>query len=207
VSTPASYRVRRATTDDLDHLMAVWASAGLPAGELEKQFTDFQVAESADGRILGAIGLRIEGAHGKIHSESFADFALTDTLRPLLWARLETMARSHGLFRLWTLETAPFWKKDAGFASASAQPPEVFGPANGPWLSLRLKEEGADPDLLEKQFNLFREAERARREKLFQRAAALKMFGTAIAVLVFLFAMGMLVWFFRHRSQLGPIRR
>jgi hypothetical protein len=32
----------------------------------------------------------------------------------------------------------------------------------------------ADPDLLEAQFNLFREAERAKREKLLQRAAAIK---------------------------------
>jgi N-acetylglutamate synthase-like GNAT family acetyltransferase len=201
VNTPVSYRVRRATTDDLEPLKVVWAAAGLPAAELEKQFTDFQVAESAEGLIVAAIGLQIDGAHGKIHSESFVDFALTDTLRPLLWARLETMARSHGLFRLWTAETAPFWKKDAGFTSTSGPPPEAFGPANGPWLALRLKDEAADPNLLEAQFNLFRDAERAKREKLLQRAAALKMFGTFIAVLLFLFAMGMLVWFFRLRAR------
>jgi len=202
-----SYRVRRATTDDLESLKAVWAEAALPAAELEKRFTEFQVAESAEGRIVGAIGLQIEGAHGRIHSEAFADFALTDTLRPLLWERLERMARSHGLFRLWTAETAPFWKKDAGFSGATDPPPEVFGPAPGPWLALRLKDEGADPDLLEAQFTLFREAERAKREKLMGRAAAIKMVGTVIAVLLFLFAMGVMVWYFRHRAQLGPIRR
>jgi N-acetylglutamate synthase-like GNAT family acetyltransferase len=202
-----SYRVRRATTEDLEPLKAVWATAGLPAAELEKQFTDFQVAESADGCIVGAIGFQVEGAHGNIHSEAFVDFALTDTVRPLLWERLERMAQSRGLFRLWTSETAPFWKKDAGFSSASEQPPEVFGPARGPWLALRLKEEGADPNLLEAQFTLFREAERAKREKLLERAGALKMVGTAMAVLLFLFAMGVLVWFFRHRAQIVPIRR
>jgi N-acetylglutamate synthase-like GNAT family acetyltransferase len=207
VDTPASYQVRRATTDDLEALKVVWAAAALPAAELEKQFTDFQVAESAEGRIVGAIGLQIEGAHGRIYSESFADFALTDTLRPLFWERLERIARSHGLFRLWTAETAPFWKKDAGFSSASAQPPEVFGPAPGPWLALRLRDEAADPNFLEAQFTLFREAERARRETLLQRAAAIKMVGTLIAVVLFLFAMGMLVWFFRHRAQLGPMPR
>jgi hypothetical protein len=207
VSIPASYLVRWATTDDLEPLKAVWAAAGLPAAELEKQFTDFQVAESAEGRIVGAVGLQIDGAHGRIHSEAFADFAMTDTLRPLLWERLERIARSHGLFRLWTAETAPFWKKDAGFSSASAPPPEVFGPAPGPWLTLRLKDEGADPDLLEAQFSMFREAEKAKREKLLQRASALTMVGTAIAVLLFLFAMGVLFWFFRHRAQLGTMRR
>jgi N-acetylglutamate synthase-like GNAT family acetyltransferase len=202
-----SYRVRRATTEDLEQLKVVWAAAGLPAAELEKQFTEFQVAESDDGRILGAVGLQIDGAHGKIHSESFVDFALTDALRPLLWQRLETMARSHGLFRLWTAETAPFWKKDAGFSSATDQPPEVFGPSNGSWVALRLRDEGADPNLIEAQFSLFREAERAKREKLLQRAGAIKMVGTGIAVLLFLFAMGVLLWFFRHRAQIGPVPR
>jgi N-acetylglutamate synthase-like GNAT family acetyltransferase len=200
VSAPVSYRIRRATTDDLEKLMAVWQAAALPAAELEKQFTDFQVAESADGRIVGAIALQVAGSDGRIHSETFADFALSDTLRPLLWQRLETVARNHGLFRLWTAETAPFWKKDAGFANPSGQPPEVFGPAPGSWLALRLKEEGADPDLLEAQFNLFKEAERARREKLLQHAAVLRIAGTLIAVLLFVFSLAVLLWFFRHRK-------
>jgi N-acetylglutamate synthase-like GNAT family acetyltransferase len=196
-----SYRIRRATTDDLEQLKAVWAAAALPAAELEKQFTEFQVAESSEGRIVGAVALQVAGSHGKIHSETFADFALSDRLRPLLWERLEIVARNHGLFRLWTVETAPFWKKDVGFSHAAAPPPEAFGPAQGSWLSLRLKDEGADPDLLEAQFNLFREAERARREKLLQRAAVVKMAGTLIAVLLFLFSLAVLVWFFRHRGR------
>jgi hypothetical protein len=182
----------------LEQLMAVWQAAALPAPELEKRFTEFQVAQSADGRIVAAIGLQIEGADGHLHSESFSDFALTDTLRPLLWERLETMARHHGLFRLWTAESAPSWKKDAGFSPAPGQPPETFGPAASPWLSLRLKDEAADPNLLEAQFNLFREAERAKREKLLARAAAIKMIGTMIAVLLFVFSMVVLVWFFRR---------
>ena len=201
MNAPVSYRIRRATTDDLEQLMAVWAAAALPAAELEKQFTEFQVAEGPGGQIVGAIALQVAGADGKIHSETFADFALSDALRPLLWQRMEVVARNHGLFRLWTAETALFWKKDVGFSSATSQPPEVFGPAGGPWFSLRLKDEGADPNLLEAQFELFREAERARREKLLQRAAALKTLGTLIAMLLFLFSLGVLVWFFRHRAR------
>jgi N-acetylglutamate synthase-like GNAT family acetyltransferase len=201
VSTSGSYRIRRATTEDLPKLMAAWEAAAVPAAEMEKRFTEFQVAESADGRIVAAIALQVAGADGRIHSETFVDFALTDTLRPLFWQRLETMARSHGLFRLWTTETAPYWKKDAGFATAPAAPPEPFGPSAGPWLALRLKEEGADPNLIEAQFNLFREAERARREKLIQSAAVLKMAGTLIAVLLFIFSMAVLIWFFRHRPK------
>jgi N-acetylglutamate synthase-like GNAT family acetyltransferase len=195
------YNVRRATTDDLKQLMAVWTAAALPAPELEKRFTEFQVAESADGRIVGAIGLQVAGTEGRIHSETFADFALSDILRPMFWQRLETMARNHGLFRLWTTETAPFWKKDVGFSTASDPSPETFGLAPGPWLVLRLKDESADPNLLEAQFTLFRETEKAKREKLLQSAAALKMIGTAIAVILFIFAIGVLIWFFRHRHR------
>ncbi len=143
-------------------------------------------------RWSAALGLQVAGADGKIHSETFADFALSDTVRPLLWERLQLLARNHGLFRVWTEEAAPFWKKDAGFSAPPADTlgrlPEAFGRTRGGWLALRLREESADPNLLEAQFALFRDAERARREKLLQRAEALKMAGTVIAVLLFLFA-------------------
>jgi N-acetylglutamate synthase-like GNAT family acetyltransferase len=200
VSAPG-YTIRRATTDDLEQLKAVWTAAALSAADLEKRFTEFQVAENTEGRIVGAIGLQIAGSDGRVHSETFADFALSDNLRPLLWQRLETMARNHGLFRLWTTETAPFWKKDVGFNAASLPAPEAFGPAQGPWLAVLLREETADPDLIEAQFTLFREAEKAKREKLLQSAAALKMVGTVIALLLFVFSMVILLWFFRHRTR------
>jgi N-acetylglutamate synthase-like GNAT family acetyltransferase len=195
------YRVRRATTDDLDQLLTVWKAAALPTAELEKRFTEFQVAEGPDSRIVGAIALQVAGADGKIHSESFADFALSDTLRPLFWQRLETMARNHGLFRLWTAETAPFWKKDAGFIAATGALPETLGHAQGALLTLRLKDESADPNLIEARFTLYLQTERAKREKLLQRAAALKVVGTVIAVILFVFSMGVLFWFFRHRHR------
>ena len=102
------------------------------------------------------------------------------------------------LFRLWTEEPAPYWKKDVGFASAPDPPPEIFGPARGPWLALRLKEPSADPELLEAQFCLFRETERARREKLLRRAEALNAIGTVIAALLFFFAIGVLFWCVRQ---------
>ncbi len=126
MNAPASYRVRRATIDDLEKLNEVWRAAHLPAAELEQQFTDFQVAEAPDGRIVGAIAMRVHGFEGHVHSETFPDFALSDAVRPLLWQRLETVAKNHGLFKLWTLETAPFWKKAAGFVLHNGAPPAVF---------------------------------------------------------------------------------
>src|SRR5437773_781501 len=103
------YRVRRATLDDVKTLSALWQTMRFPSGELEKRVTEFQVAESTDGKLLGALGLQIAGRQGRLHSEAFSDFALADTLRPLLWERLQAVASNHGLVRLWTQERTPFW--------------------------------------------------------------------------------------------------
>jgi N-acetylglutamate synthase-like GNAT family acetyltransferase len=199
-----AYQVRRATTDDLAQLTALWQTAHFPVAELEKRFTEFQVAASPTGEIVAAIGLQVAGTDGKIHSEWFTDFALSESLRAPLWDRLQTVATNHGLFRLWTDESAPFWKRGAGFSAPPGDlmtrlPPD-FGETRGGWLVLRLKDESADPGLLEAQFAMFRDAERARLEKLLQRAHTIKMIGTGIAVALFLLALATLVWFVRHRQ-------
>jgi N-acetylglutamate synthase-like GNAT family acetyltransferase len=198
-----AYQVRRATTDDLPQLSELWETANFPVDDLEKRFTEFQVAATPTGQVVAAIGFQVAGTEGRVHSEWYADFALSDALRPLLWERLQTVAQNHGLFRLWTEESAPFWKKGAGFSKPPSEMmvklPADFGEARGGWLVLRLKDEAADPSLLEAQFRLFRETEQANREKLLQRANALRMAGTGIAVLLFLFALGFLLWIARHR--------
>jgi N-acetylglutamate synthase-like GNAT family acetyltransferase len=202
VNTDA-YQVRRATTDDLAQLSELWRTAQFPVAELEKRFTEFQVAASATGEVVAAIGMQVAGADGKIHSEWFTDFALSDALRPPLWDRLQVVALNHGLFRLWTEESAPFWKKGAGFSSPRAELigrlPADFGVARAGWLVLRLKDEAADPSLLDAQFALFRDAEKARLEKLLQRAHAVRMVGTGIAVILFLLALATLIWFVHQR--------
>jgi N-acetylglutamate synthase-like GNAT family acetyltransferase len=198
-----AYRVRRATTDDLAQLIHLWSTAQFPVADLEKRFTEFQVVATATGEVVAAIGLQVAGTDGRIHSEWFSDFALSEDLRTPLWERLQTVASNHGLFRLWTEESAPFWKKAAGFSNPPgdlvSRLPAEFGAARAGWLVLRLKDESADPNLLEAQFAMFRDAERARLEKLLQRAHAVKMVGTGIAVILFLLALGTLVWFVRHR--------
>ena len=198
-----AYRVRRATTDDLKQLSELWSTAQFPVAELEKRFTEFQVAASVEGEVVAAIGLQIAGQDGRIHSEWFKDFALSDSLRPVFWERMQTVASNHGLFRLWTEESAPFWRKDVGFFSPPAELinrlPADFGTARAGLLALRIRDESADPDLLEAQFVMFREAEQARRDKLMQKAHMLKMIGTGLAVVLFLMAMMILFWFVRHR--------
>jgi N-acetylglutamate synthase-like GNAT family acetyltransferase len=203
VNAHGTFQIRRATVDDLPRLKELWLAAQFPAADLEKRFTEFQVAQNSQGEVVAALAIQLAGADAKIHSETFADFALSDALRPLFWERVQLLARNHLLYCVWTEESAPFWRKDAGFSIPAAdllnRLPAAFGPAHGGWLALRLREETADPKVLEAQFALFRETERSRREKLLQRAELLKMAGTGVAVLLFLFALGVLIWFVRHR--------
>jgi N-acetylglutamate synthase-like GNAT family acetyltransferase len=186
-----TFTTRRATTDDLKNLVALWKSAGFSAADLEKRFTDFQVVLDHNGRLCGAIGMRIVGHHGYIHSEAYIDFSFTDSVRPLLWKRLQTLANNLGLFRLWTLETAPYWKKEVGFGEAAPEKleklPAEFGAREQPWLTLQLKEEHAAPENLEHQFQMFKETQRAETERMFQQAKTLKILATIIAALLLLF--------------------
>lgn len=187
--TEYSWRVRRAVVDDLGPLAELWTAAQISTADLEKKFTDLQVVEDESGKLHACLAMEIAGGAGRIHSEAIADFALTDTLRPLLWARLRGVAENHGLLRLWTRETAPFWKKDAGFAPPSndIKPkfPEAFGSLADQWLTLRLRDESAEAQSIERQFAAFKEAERAKREKLLGQVRPLKWIGIGIAALLF----------------------
>ena len=189
--------------DDLAQLAELWQAAQLPVATLEKQFTDFQVAENEEGKLVAAIGLQVHASNGRIHSETIADFSLADTLRPELWKRLQTVAQNRGLFRLWTEEAAPWWKKDAGFSPAQEEilqkMPESYGPRHNAWLVLVLKEETADPELVDKEIARFKEMERGRREKLLGRAKAVKIVGTVLATVVFLFSVFVLILLFRRK--------
>jgi N-acetylglutamate synthase-like GNAT family acetyltransferase len=197
-----TFTTRRATTDDLRGLVALWQGAGLPLAQLEKHFTDFQVAIDQNGRLSGAIAIQIAAQQGLIHSEAYIDFGLTDQVRPLLWKRLQTLAQNVGLFRLWTIEQAPYWKKAVGFTQADSATlgklPAEFGAREQPWLTLQLKEEVATPEHLDKEFQLFREAQRAESERLIQRAKTLKIIATIVAAIAFLLLLFALLYLTRH---------
>lgn len=202
------YRVRRATTDDMGALVPLWKSGHLPAEQLDKRFTEFQIVESADGKLLGAIGLRIAGSEGQIHSEAYSDFGLTDRLRPLLWERLLSVAANHGLFRLWTDEPAPFWKKECGFSGPSGEAlarfPVQFGKANSKIQVLQLKDDRAAPNSLDAEFALFKAEEKERSQKMYQQARFFKSVAIGLSVVVFIcFVIGLII-LFRYRDRLTP---
>ena len=159
---PSDYRVRRATLDDIGALKALWQTMRFSAGDLEKRLTEFQVVEGPENKVVGALGFQMAERQGQIHSETFADFAIADAMRPLLWTRVRSLATNHGIFRLWTRECAPFWTQ-TGFQPANDKTiqrlPAAWNDSSATWLTLPLKDEDAIASL-EKEFAMFMESEK-----------------------------------------------
>lgn len=200
-----NYRVRRATLDDIDQLMALWQSMQLPADDLAKRITEFQVADSLDQTLVGAVGLQITERQGRLHSEAFTDFALADPLRPVLWERIQAVATNNGLLRLWTQEQAPFWNH-CGLAKAGPDAleklPAAWRTLPGSWLTLKLKDEIKEVISADKEFALFMESERQRTQRALQQARILKFIATLIAMAVFFLVMAGAFVLIRKNPQL-----
>ncbi len=192
-----SYTVRRAVVDDCDALVALWQSMKLPADELEKRLTEFQVAVDEAGRVLGAIGIRLAGKQALIHSEGYADFSHADALRSALWDRLQSVATNHGLIRLWTAETAPFWPR-AGLlppdTGALEKLPAEWRRERVRWLTVKLREDVQEVINLDQEFALFREAEKQRSRQMMDQAKLLKLVATLLAVILFVGVIAAGVW-------------
>lgn len=180
------YQVRRATVDDLPELRRLWDSARMPAVELDKRFTEFQVAIDSEGKIIGAIGLHIERQQGLIHNEVYQPPELSEHIRPMFWERLHTLAKNHGLSRLWSLATTSFFRHqgmvEADPASVNKLPAS-FGHPNAGWLTLKLKEE-VQPVSLESEFALFAQSQRDETDGLIKRAQFLRAVAYAFLTVV-----------------------
>ena len=200
----SEYRLRRATLDDLATLRPLWESMRLPVEDLDKRLTEFQVVETREGQIAGVIGFRMLHGQGWLHSEAFADFSVADTVRPLIWERIKTLSSNHGVLRLWTQESAPFWSRN-GFQSASTEAlkklPEPWRESNGKWLTLQLKNEEAIASL-DKELAMFMEAERRRTARAFERARVLKFIAMLVAVVFAVFVIGAIIYLARKNPGL-----
>lgn len=179
--------VRRATLDDLPQLIELWRMEKLPVEVLDKRFTEFQVVADADGRIVGAVGLQIADKQGRLHSELFPQYELADTLRPLLWERHKKVALNHGVVRVWTQLSSPYWQT-GDFHLASGEElsalPTSFPGQVGAWTTVLLREQTAALDTIEKELAMFREIEKARTQKIFKQARAFKTVAVILAFLV-----------------------
>ena len=137
---------RRATVDDLPQLITLWMDAHLPADVFEKRLTEFHIVEDPlTKRILAAIGLHSQESAVMLHSEVFGDPANEDLYRDMLWPRFKTLARSLGASRIWTQETASFWRRE-GFRLADEEvlkkrPHFPDGEEHLPWCFMQIFDE------------------------------------------------------------------
>jgi len=195
-----NHQVRRATIDDLPKLGPLWAREDLPVHELEKRFKEFQVAEAENGELIGALGVKVNGLQGLVHSEAFLHPEQADFLRERLWERSLVVIRNHGLVRVWTQCCCPFWHTN-GFREA---PPELleqlpadFASDLRPWLFLQLREALPTTLSLDKEFALFKEAEQESTQRLLRHAKIMKMVAATIAVILLGLVILWAVLFFR----------
>ena len=202
---PPGYSARRATLDDLPALLALWQTEKLDVAVLEKHFTEFQVALDERGHVLGALGLAVAGTAGRLHSECFSDFGLTDKLRPLLWERVQAVARNRGVARLWLHEDTLYFRGE-GFDPASPELieklPAAFGSRDDAWWTLKLKEDLLAGMTPEQELALFKKLTDDSTARVLRQAQVMKWIAGVVAVAVFIaiLATGFLMWRI-HKSQ------
>jgi N-acetylglutamate synthase-like GNAT family acetyltransferase len=193
--------IRRATVDDLSALKSLWLAARLPADELENRLTEFQVVE-AGGQFAGAVGVQIVRQHLRFYAEDFTDFSVADAARELFWERIQKLAANHGVFRVWTQETSPFWPR-WGFQPADAEIlarlPDEWKNLEGGWLSLELKNEDAINAALGNQFAGFMDTEKKQTAQVADRARKLRLIITIAGFAIFFICAAIAVWLLLHR--------
>ncbi len=201
----APLKTRRATVDDLPALKSLWLAAQLPADTLEARLTEFQVVEN-HGVFAGAIGIQIVRTAMLLHSEDYADFAVADPARELFWERIQTLAANHGVFRVWTQETSPFWTH-WGFQPANAETlarlPEEWKPLAGRWLTLELKDEDAIKSALGNQFSNFMDSEKEKTQRVAGHAKKINLFIIIVGFTVGLVGIAVAAYLFIQRHPFG----
>jgi N-acetylglutamate synthase-like GNAT family acetyltransferase len=202
----SKFQARRATVDDLPRLKQLWALMRLPEAELERQLTDFQVIVDEAGIVVGCAAFQMNQRHARIHGESFEDFGLADYARPALWSRIQTLATNHGLVRLWTQETSPFWSRN-GFQAATEDAlermPLTWERSGTGWLTIKLKDEEAMTSL-DKEFAMFVESERRQRDQLLGQTKIFKTLTIGGILLMVLALIAATIWlFFKQRAGSG----
>lgn len=170
-------QARRATVDDLAVLRQLWHEAGLTTADRERHLTEFQLVETGNGEVLGAIGLRISGLEGLLHSETLRETGDDDELRRRLWNRVQAVCRNHGLYRIWTAEIAKFWA-DLGFADADEtilnKLPESFQEMGKLWRVLKLRAESIGGVSVEQELEIFALSQRESSDRLVRQVTYIK---------------------------------
>lgn len=170
---------RRATVDDLPQLMQLWKNAFYPADILEKRLTEFHLVENAETKqILAAIGIHPEDNAVMLHSETFGDLVNQDLYRDMLWPRFQALARNLGVSRIWTQESASFWK-NAGFLLVtedilSERPNFPDSEEHLPWLSIQLFNEDKIKEAMGDKYAQFIQQQEDERETFTRQLRVLR---------------------------------
>ena len=196
--TDSNVQVRRATVEDLSLLTELWQQEGLSSEDLARRFQEFQVVELAGASVLGAVGLRIAGQEGWLHSEVFSAPEFSDLVREKILERAQVIARNHGLIRLWTQFGTPFWHQN-GFLPPSAdnaqRRPAAFSGV-GAWTCLQLREDTGPQVSVDKEFAMFKEMQHEETQRLFRQARVMKIIAAIVVVIVMaLIVFWGLAWF------------
>lgn len=157
--------------------------------DMERHLTEFQLVSGMDGDLKGVTAMRVEGRHALLYGEAYVRPEEETQFRPMLWERLKTLAKNHGVARVWTREEAPFWHQEAGFVEADAELlkrlPAKLGEAQHRWCSLALREETSETVSWEKEFEMFQHASRAGMEETMAKARRLRVIALGVAFVVF----------------------
>jgi|GEM_PF-90876 len=204
---PTAFTIRRATLDDLETLRGLWREARLPEYELDKRFTEFQVAIDANDWILAALGVRFAGPHGEVHSLAIRRADQEAELRNALWERALQLAQQQGVLRLWNRQSGSFWG-DKGFTTALPailkELPPALGVSGEFWRSLKIRDELLKLIAAEEQLEAFLELERSKTDRMLARGRMLKLLATGFIGLVFIAAASMLLYVLRRKGTTRP---
>ena len=203
-SISSGFVARRGTIEDLAALTDLWTSAGLPAHELGRFVTEFQVVPDAGGVLVAAIGLLAEGSEGLLHSEAIADGIDADEARVALWSRLQIVARHIGIVRLWTQEDAAYWQN----VFRPAQPEQLnnltatFKDPEASWWVMTLIDSDRAKQMIAEQLAIW-DASRDDSKNDFQRSlGSLRLALYGIGSLVILASAILVVYVFAKRPDL-----
>lgn len=204
---PSGFTLRRATLDDLETLRGLWREARLPEHELDKRFTEFQLAVDRHDWILAALGLRFAGAHAEVHSLAIRRADQEAELCEALWQRVLQLSQQQGAYRLWSRIPGEFWS-DRGFAVAAAAiakelPPSLGAPTDA-WRTLKLRDEPLKLIAAEEQLEAFLEMERLKTDRLVQQSRFLKILALGFAAVVFAVLFGSLFYLLRKNRASRP---
>ena len=200
---PNELRLRRATVDDLPALKAIWTSMQLPIEPLENRLTDFQVVERA-GEVIGTIGFQISRTAGRLHSEGYSDFSVAGAARELFWERVQKLAASHGVFRLWTQEASPAWPQydfQTPDDDALTRLPDEWKIIAGRWLTLELKNEAVITAAFTAQSAKFAADEKKSAGEIESRARMMRVTIIIGGFTIFFACLAVAGWWFMHHRH------